>query len=164
MAGKSDFTPDEWNKLTESAMLAGIAVTAAEPSGLWGVLQESFATAKGLAAGRESSSQLVKDVIAELHTAEGRTHARDSFKARAAGAKADEIAQRALAGVAEVARIVDAKGGPDAPAFKSWLYDNAKRVAEASTEGGFLGFGGVTVSEKERATLDQLAAALGVRA
>jgi hypothetical protein len=34
-------------------------------------------------------------------------------------------------------------------------------VADASTEGGFLGFGGVKVSEAEKATLAEIAAALG---
>ena len=46
MAGKSDFTSDEWKTLLESAMMAGIAVTAADPSGLWGMLKESMASAR----------------------------------------------------------------------------------------------------------------------
>jgi hypothetical protein len=37
-------------------------------------------------------------------------------------------------------------------------------VAEASTEGGFLRFGGVPVSEAEKATLAQISAMLGVTA
>ena len=42
MADKTRFTPDEWTKLLESPMMAGIAITAAEPSGLWGLLKESL--------------------------------------------------------------------------------------------------------------------------
>ena len=38
MTDKSNFTPDEWNLLLESPMAAGIAISAAEPSGLWGLL------------------------------------------------------------------------------------------------------------------------------
>jgi hypothetical protein len=34
MTDKSSFTPDEWKLLLESVMAAGIAVSAAEPSGL----------------------------------------------------------------------------------------------------------------------------------
>ena len=34
MAGKTDFTPDEWKTLLESVMMAGLAVTAADPRGL----------------------------------------------------------------------------------------------------------------------------------
>jgi hypothetical protein len=37
-------------------------------------------------------------------------------------------------------------------------------VAEASTEGGFLGFGGVKVSDAEKATLADIAKALGTAA
>ena len=32
MADKSSFTPDEWKLLLESVMMAGIAVSAAEPA------------------------------------------------------------------------------------------------------------------------------------
>ena len=42
MTDKSSFTPDEWKLLLESVMAASIAITAAEPSGLWGLLKESF--------------------------------------------------------------------------------------------------------------------------
>jgi hypothetical protein len=36
MAGKTSFTPDEWTKILESTAVTGMAVTAAEPSGLRG--------------------------------------------------------------------------------------------------------------------------------
>lgn len=42
MADKSNFTPDEWKVLLQGVMAAGIAITAAEPSGLWGLLKEGF--------------------------------------------------------------------------------------------------------------------------
>ena len=40
MADKTSFTKDEWTLLLESPMIAGMAITAAEPSGLWGLLKE----------------------------------------------------------------------------------------------------------------------------
>ena len=40
MMDKSNFAPDEWKLLLESVMAASIAITAADPSGLWGVLKE----------------------------------------------------------------------------------------------------------------------------
>ena len=49
MLDKSNFTPDEWKLLLESVMMASIAITAAEPHGLWGLLQESFAGGTELA-------------------------------------------------------------------------------------------------------------------
>jgi hypothetical protein len=36
MATKANFTSEEWGKLLASPMIAGMAVTAADPSGLWG--------------------------------------------------------------------------------------------------------------------------------
>jgi hypothetical protein len=55
---------------------------------------------------------------------------------------------------------VDTKAGTDAPAFKSWLTAIAERVAAASNEGGFLGFGGVAISDAEKATLEEVSGAL----
>lgn len=48
MAGKENFTKEEWTLLLESPMIAGMAVTAADPSGLWGLLKESFAGGSAL--------------------------------------------------------------------------------------------------------------------
>ena len=42
MADKTSFTKDEWTLLLESPMIAGMAITAAEPSGLWGLLKASL--------------------------------------------------------------------------------------------------------------------------
>jgi hypothetical protein len=51
MADKTSFTKDEWTLLLESPMIAGMAITAAEPSGLWGLLKESFAGGAALTPG-----------------------------------------------------------------------------------------------------------------
>jgi hypothetical protein len=39
MADKSNFTKEEWALLLQSPMIAGMAITAADPSGLWGLLR-----------------------------------------------------------------------------------------------------------------------------
>ncbi len=38
MATKADFTPDEWKTLVQSPLIVGIAVSAADPSGVFGML------------------------------------------------------------------------------------------------------------------------------
>ena len=58
------------------------------------------------------------------------------------------------------AALVDAKAPGDAAAFKGWLKQISQRVAEAAKEGGFLGIGGVRVSEAEKATLAEISSAL----
>jgi hypothetical protein len=42
------------------------------------------------------------------------------------------------------------------------LMSISQRVAEASKEGGFLGFGGTLVSEQEQAALHSISGALGL--
>ena len=42
MTDKTNFTKDEWALILRSPMNAGMAITAAEPSGLFGLLKESF--------------------------------------------------------------------------------------------------------------------------
>ena len=48
-----------------------------------------------------------------------------------------------------------------AGSFSHRVPQHARRTAEAGTEGGLLGFGGVAVSDKEKATLAEISAALG---
>jgi hypothetical protein len=83
MTDKSNFTPDEWKLLLESVMMAGIAVSAAEPSGLWGLLKESFASGNALMTAKmdPGADALIKAVVADFETAEGRSTARDGLKA-----------------------------------------------------------------------------------
>ena len=51
----------------------------------------------------------------------------------------------------------------DAGSFKAWLRQISQSTAEAAKEGGgLLGFGGVQVSDAEKATLTEISSALGV--
>lgn len=162
MADKSSFSADEWSKIVGSPLLAGMAVTLADPSGLWGTLKEGMASASALMAAKKdtAAASLIKAIVAELETSAGRTLARDAFKAQLTAKTPAELKSQAIAALTSVAQLVDAKAGTDAPAFKTWLTGIAERVAAASKEGGFLGFGGVAVSDAEKATLVEVSAAL----
>ena len=78
------------------------------------------------------------------------------------GAKREELKSRALDELKRVVSLVDGKAPTDAIAFKHWLSHIAQIVAEAGSEGGFLGFGGVQVSHKEKATIAEINGVLGV--
>ena len=162
MADKSNFTADEWRAVLSSPMLAGMAVTLGEPSGLWGTLKESMASARALLETRTdpAASPLVKAILADTETSEGRSIAKEGLKSELTGKTAAELKQQVIAKLARVSEIVDTKAGADAAGFKSWLKQVAEKVAEASSEGGFLGFGGVQVSEAEKASIAELAKAL----
>jgi hypothetical protein len=163
VANKTNFAPNEWNQLVGGAFMAGFAVTAADPSGLWGLLKETFASGRALLEAKSSTSgnELMKAIVSDLESAEGRTAGRDYVKSRMEGAKREEVKTRAIEAVRQAASIVDAKAPADAQAYKDWLLHVSENVAEASKEGGFLGFGGVAVSDAEKATLAEIRTALG---
>ena len=99
MATKADFTPDEWKTLLQSPLLAGVAISAADPSGLIGMLRESMASARALldAKADPNADALVKAVAGEFETSEGRGLAQDGVKAAISGAKAPaDIVSKAL--------------------------------------------------------------------
>ena len=162
MADKSTFTPDEWKTLLESVMAAGLAVTAAEPHGLWGLLQESFASGKMLAKAKidTGSNPLIKAVVDDFATSEGRSTSRDGLKEQLTGKKAAEMKTACIEILGKVDGILSAKAPGDAAAFKNWLRQISQSVAEAASEGGFLGIGGVAVSDAEKATLAEISSAL----
>jgi hypothetical protein len=163
MATKASFTPEEWATLLQSVMLSGIAVTAAEPSGLWGLLKEGLASGWSLMEAKTSNSnELIKALADDFTTSEGRSVARDGVQTKLSGSKLPEIKAAAMANLREAAAIVDAKAPADAPSLKAWLYHIAQKAAEAAKEGGFLGIGGVQVSDAEKATLADISQALGL--
>ena len=166
MVSKAAFTAEEWNQVLGGVFMAGFAVTAADPSGLWGLLKETFASGRALMEAKSSAnaSELSKAIVSDMETSEGRSAAQAYVKGSLHGAKREEIKQRAIDALRSAAAVVDQKAPSDAAAYKAWLLQIANSVAEASKEGGFLGFGGVDVSDAEKATLSEIAAALGTRA
>lgn len=164
MTGKENFSTEEWSKLLESALLASVAVTASEPSGLWGTMKEGFANASSIVSNRDSENPLVRDVVAALSTADGRQIAQDEMKKRISDLPREQIVPACISGLEEVGRIVDDKAREDAAGFKNWLRATAQSVAEAASEDGFLGFGGEQVTANEQATLGQVASALRLQA
>jgi hypothetical protein len=108
------------------------------------------------------ASELAKALMADMETSEGRSAART-------GSNPHSLVRRRMKSAAghggsdAVGQILDAKAAADAPAFKARLKHVAEEVAEAASEGGFLGFGGVKVTDAERASIQEVATALGTR-
>lgn len=165
MATQANFTADEWKVVLGSPALAGMAVTLAEPSGIWGVMKEGMASGYALleAKGDPGASELAKALVAAMETSEGRSVARDGLKSELTGKSPAEIKQQVIAALTRVGQVLDAKAPADAASFKAWLKHIAEKVAEASSEGGFLGFGGVKVTDAEKASIEEVAQALRAR-
>jgi hypothetical protein len=164
MATKTDFTAEEWNLIRRAPFMAGLVMVAASPSGPFGIVKEMFAVGKILAdvKNRGASSDMAKAIVADLETAEGR---QQSVPAEFQGNAPEQLRSAALEACRQAAEVVEKKAKPDeAQAFKEWLVSIGQTVAEAAKEGGFLGFGGVRVSEQETSALKDLRSALGLSA
>jgi hypothetical protein len=162
MATKSNFTADEWSRVLASPMVVGTAISAADPSGLWGLMKEGMAGGWALVKSKQdvNTNELIKAVAEDYANGEARTLARDRVQTIFKGSAAANMKDRAVEELRSLSTLLQSKAPEDAPAFKDWLREIAQKAAEAATEGGFLGFGGVSVSDAEKATLSEISAAL----
>ena len=165
MATRINFTGDEWRLLLQGASMAGMAVTAADPNGVWGTLEEAIAAANALDAGRLSGNELVAELVIDLENPAGRADVEkmleQSFSGLSSTVALPQIKVHAIEVLRQVSELLDAKAPNDSLAVKDWLREIARSAAEASREGGFLGFGGARISDAERATLAEIDEALG---
>ena len=166
MTDKSTFTPEEWKVLLESVMMAGIAITAAEPNDIWGLPKESFASGSALSQAKmdPGSNPLIRAVVADFETPQGRSTARDGLREKLSSIKPADTKAQCIDTLRQAGALADSKAPGDAAAFKGWLREISQHVAEAAKEGGFLGIGGVLVSEAEKATLTEISSALRLTA
>jgi len=162
MTDKTAFTPEEWGQILASPMLAGMAVTLADPGGLFGTLKEGMAAPGAMLQARNdvTGNVLAKTIADEFVTSAGRDAGRAAIKATLTAKTPAQVKQQALDALRNVNTLVGTKAPDEAPAFRSWLQSIAGKAAEASMEGGFMGIGGVKVSAAEKATLAEIKSAL----
>jgi hypothetical protein len=156
MTTKADFTEDEWATLVRSPIVAGMAITLADPGGPIEVVKETSAVVKFVTS--EERDDLVGEIAREVRSlAEQRTNPVGDFKPRGALA-----GKQVLDEITRAGELVSAKGTPEeAAAFRDFIMECAQRAADAAKEGGFLGFHAERVSQGEKDMLEQLRAALG---
>jgi hypothetical protein len=158
MTTKADFTEEEWATVVRSPVVAGMAITLADPGGPIEVVKETSAVLKFVTGEGEERDDLVGEVAREIRSlAQQRTNPVGDFKPRGALAGKQVVDEITRAG-----EIVAAKATPEeAEAFRAWILECAQRAADAAKEGGFMGFHAERVSQGERDMLAQLGSALG---
>ncbi|HEY1234755.1 MAG TPA: hypothetical protein VGH22_15355 [Candidatus Binatia bacterium] len=159
MSKSTDYTAEEWKAISSAPMLAGLLVSVADISGPVGMVKEAMAVVKAVTeTPTNASNELIRAVAEGMKAGEGRP---DTSELRTDPSRAREILiQRCK----EAAGFVVQKSPAEAEEYKRWLVSLARKAAEASKEGGFLGIGGTLVSDSENAALRDIATALGVRA
>ena len=159
MAGKADFSDEEWLRLKRAPFIAGMAISLSDPGGPIELVKETAATLKTVVGAAEQGGrgELVSAVAGDV-AAESKAHKNPLGDFKAKGALAG---QEILEELGAVNGIVSAKASPeDAEAYRAWLRDAAQEAANAAKEGGFLGFHATRVSEGEQRMLDKLGEAL----
>ncbi|SMB94366.1 hypothetical protein [Deinococcus hopiensis] len=162
MSVKDNFTPDEWFKVMTGPGRAGAAVVAASPSGVTGLVAEAQAIATAL---REQVSASGRTPLLEAMAADlmGTPPDPKTLPREERTRSMDEARDRSVEGVRQAVWLVSSKASAeDAAAYRRLLLTVAQRTAEAAKEGGFLGFGGEQVNDKERAVLEELRRVIGV--
>ena len=157
MSGKADFSVDEWDLLRCSPLMASMMVVAASPSGPVGLVQESGAAARTIIQSVGTAQTPLLKALAEDVT---QTMA---IPKPPPGATPGQVQEAAAEILRRMSALLTTKATPEeANEIKVWLAKVAQATAEAAKEGGFLGFGGASVSDQEKAALATLNTALGL--
>ncbi|ADV67564.1 hypothetical protein [Deinococcus maricopensis] len=166
LQARAQYTQDEWFKIMNGPGRAGVMVIAAGPSGITGVLAEMQEVALSLQEGtrgldappllramRDALTNTSPEEVKALRDAQPHERARNT----------EDLKAQARDGLRQAAWLVSAKSSPeDAAAYKQLIVTTAERVAAAAKEGGFLGIGGVQVSEGEKAAIEDIRHLLGL--
>jgi hypothetical protein len=147
MSGKADFTPEEWQTISEAPVSAGLLVMTAQRGG---VFRETLAMAKAYSEARQQhgQSQLLDDLVSAKP-------ARDHTRYHSP----QELREASLSHLRDAVSALQPKATPDElSAYKQFVSAVAQRVAEAHREDG------VAVSPVEQAALDEIRTTLDATA
>lgn len=138
MAGKADFTEDEWKELQQGVAGAGILVSTAHRD-FTDAFGEASTVAKQLAAHRDSDSQLVRELSGTRGTGFGLV------------ASPNEVVEGTIDALGAAVALLDEKAPDELEAYRGFVLDVATATAEA--KGG--------VKDEEKAAIERITAALG---
>lgn len=164
MTTQSGFTPEEWTLLRMVPSFVAGGVSFADPSGIFGSIKEAAAGMQGMIDSLQQGSkiELLGAMLADRSVPE--MPAEKTLLGE--GNREQQMANfksAVLVRIREAANLVNRKATPDeANAYKQMIMSIAGKSANASTEGGFLGFGGVRVSNAEQSFLNEVKAALQI--
>jgi hypothetical protein len=167
---KDSFTVEEWAQIVSAPASIGALVVTADPSGPIGLIGEFKAILNSMkeyveAHANESSLMgALKEYISTQPTEQEQQQLKQWASSQEEQMKAnkpktpEELQQKVRQTVSDVLGMLRAKGAEESEvtSFKQMMVSVAVAVANASKEGGFLGFGGTLVSEKEKSVLAQI--------
>jgi hypothetical protein len=164
MAKQDSFTPEEWTQLRLAGSLVAGGVSAADPSGIFSSVKEAAAGGGAMVAALKAGTGL--ELFSALAADRSMPAMPDPKSLLGEGSREQQMQNLkagVLARVKQATELVASKASPaEADAYRNMLVGVAQKAAEASKEGGFLGFGGVRVSESEQSFINEVKKAAGV--
>jgi len=164
MAKQDSFTSEEWNLLRLAPTLVAGGMSAADPSGIFGSLKEATAGAAGMGEAFKAHGglELFAAIVAD-RSIPAMPEAKSLLGEGSREQQLQNFRKAVLQRVKSAVDLVASRASPqEADAYRRMLVDVAQRAAEASREGGFLGFGGVRVSDKEQSFIAEVKKAAGI--
>lgn len=161
MINKTDFTETEWSAIVDAPQMAGIAVMVAGASGIIGSLKEAAVAAGAVFEGTTHANELIRLISSKDEMKASQERVRAAMGDFGNQDPTDWVRQQTISTVQRAMTILRGKSPETVGVYKDWIMTIADKVANAAKEGGFLGFGGERVSEKEREAIEQLRMAIG---
>lgn len=142
MATKEDFSPEEWEAISDGPVYAGMMIITASRGGSF---RETFSMSKTWAEARQrqGESELLDAVVAEKPKLEDKP------------GSAIELHNAGVQMIQQAVAAIEAKSPDELAAYRNFVTGLAERVAEAHEEHG------EKISPGERSVLDEIIAALG---
>ena len=158
MTSREAFTEDEWTRMRRAPLVAGMAISIADPGGPIELAKETIATLKAASTPPGDAELLIalsQDLMAYM---QNKQKPLEGFKIENAALAGEQV----LGELREVAGIVRAKASPEeTDGFARWMVTVTQAAADAAKEGGFMGFGAEQVSAGESSMLSKVREAVG---
>lgn len=175
MISRDTFTVEEWAQIVSAPAAVGALVVTADPSGPMGLIGEFRAIMNSMQAyvSAHAGESSLMDALSEYMNVQPTEEEQAQLKAWAEAQQQqaqtnkpktpEELQSRIRESVGATLELLRNRGADaaDLASFRAMMVDVAENVADASKEGGFLGFGGVRVSDKEESVLAQIRSELG---
>ena len=151
MSTKNDYSTSEWKAIASAPVAAGLFITLSDTSGPIGIAKEALAVGRAITDAAQGQTPEIVKAIAMSMKDNGRPETPDMPMGNRAKSK-----EALTSTIRSAVDAVERHSPSEAQAYKTWLASVARRVAEASKEGGFLNMGGTLVSSKEEEALKEL--------
>jgi hypothetical protein len=151
MAGKAEFTPEEWATMQRAVVGAGLLVAVSDGS-RWDLEQELQVIGEKLAEARAGHGSELVEALADIGGAQTGFHGK---------MRAREVEGPALDALRSATATLRAKAPDELDSFRYFVLDLAKTTAAAARSGPFAAIGPL-VSEREASAVDRIKAAVGI--